>query len=121
VCGGAGPCAWGLAAAERLSCQCFFLEAVLKSRGLCAVVGVHGCRALARCPRERTAGAQGKRVVAAAAAKRHTVVLTAEGDVHTWGHRVVTPRRVNLAAPGAAPPPPRPAQQARRVFPGSRF
>jgi len=72
------------------------------------VVGVHGCRALARCPRERTAGAQGKRVVAAAAAKRHTVVLTAEGDVHTWGHRVVTPRRVNLAGAPRGPPPPPP-------------
>jgi len=81
------------------------------------VVGVHGCRALARCPRERTAGAQGKRVVAAAAAKRHTVVLTAEGDVHTWGHRVVTPRRVNLAgAPRGAPPPPPPPPNRHGAF-----
>lgn len=40
---------------------------------------------------------QGKRLVAVAAAKRHTVVMTNEGDVYTWGHRVVTPRRVQLA------------------------
>ena len=39
----------------------------------------------------------GRRAVAAAAAKRHTVVLTAEGDVFTWGHRGVSPRRVQLA------------------------
>lgn len=32
-----------------------------------------------------------------AAAKRHTVVLTADGDVYTWGHKVVTPKRVQLA------------------------
>lgn len=35
--------------------------------------------------------------MAAAAAKRHTLVLTADGDVYTWGHRAVTPRRVTLA------------------------
>ena len=40
---------------------------------------------------------QGKELVSLAAAKRHTVVLTADGDVYTWGHRVVTPRRVGLA------------------------
>lgn len=40
---------------------------------------------------------QGKGITAAAAAKRHTVVLTAEGDVYTWGHKVVTPKRVQLA------------------------
>ena len=40
---------------------------------------------------------QGKRVVAVAAAKRHTVVLTSSGEVLTWGHRAVTPRRVVLA------------------------
>ena len=40
---------------------------------------------------------QGKRLVAVAAAKRHTVVMTNEGDIFTWGHRVVTPRRVQLA------------------------
>ena len=39
---------------------------------------------------------QGKELVSLAAAKRHTVVLTADGDVYTWGHRVVTPRRVGL-------------------------
>jgi len=54
---------------------------------------------------------QGKELVSLAAAKRHTVVLTADGDVYTWGHRVVTPRRVGLVgardvgrASPAAPP-----------------
>ena len=40
---------------------------------------------------------QGKRLTAVAAAKRHMVVMTNEGDIFTWGHRVVTPRRVQLA------------------------
>ena len=40
---------------------------------------------------------QGKRLVAVAAAKRHMVVMSREGDIYTWGHRVVTPRRVQLA------------------------
>ena len=40
---------------------------------------------------------QGKGITAVAAAKRHTVVLTADGDVYTWGHKVVTPKRVQLA------------------------
>ena len=39
---------------------------------------------------------QDKGIVAVAAAKRHTVVLTRDGDVYTWGHRIVTPRRVPL-------------------------
>lgn len=43
---------------------------------------------------------QGKNIVAVAAAKRHTVALSSEGDVYTWGHRVVTPRRVQLAGEG---------------------
>ena len=50
---------------------------------------------------------QGKRVVAVAAAKRHSVVLTSSGEILTWGHRVVTPRRVVLAGmlvPHAAQP-----------------
>lgn len=33
--------------------------------------------------------------MAVAVAKRHTVVLTG-GEVHTWGHKVVTPKRVQL-------------------------
>jgi hypothetical protein len=41
--------------------------------------------------------AQGKGVQQAAAAKRHTLVLTADGEVFTWGHRGVSPRRVLLA------------------------
>lgn len=40
---------------------------------------------------------KGRVVVAAAAAKRHTLALTADGDVFTWGHRGVSPRRVQLA------------------------
>ena len=40
---------------------------------------------------------RGKPVVAAAAAKRHTLVLTAAGEAYTWGHRGVSPRRVQLA------------------------
>ena len=39
---------------------------------------------------------QGKRVTAVAAAKRHSLARTAEGDVWTWGHRGVSPRRVQL-------------------------
>lgn len=40
---------------------------------------------------------QGKHIIKAAAAKRHTVVLTAGGGVYQWGHGIVTPRRVVLA------------------------
>ncbi|KAL0052945.1 hypothetical protein WJX82_010178 [Trebouxia sp. C0006] len=40
---------------------------------------------------------QGKRLMAVAAAKRHMVVMSSDGDIYTWGHRVVTPRRVQLA------------------------
>ncbi|KXZ47089.1 hypothetical protein GPECTOR_38g326 [Gonium pectorale] len=40
---------------------------------------------------------KGKPLVALSLSKRHTVVLTADGDAYTWGHRVVTPRRVPLA------------------------
>eukprot|EP00798_Chlamydomonas_sp_ICE-L_P029260 gene29260-12503_t len=40
---------------------------------------------------------KGKNVVAISASKRHTVVLTSEGEPYTWGHTVVTPRRVQLA------------------------
>ena len=40
---------------------------------------------------------KGRVVVTAAAAKRHTLALTADGDVFTWGHRGVSPRRVQLA------------------------
>lgn len=29
-------------------------------------------------------------------AKRHTVVLTSDGEPLTWGHRIVTPRRVQV-------------------------
>lgn len=52
---------------------------------------------------------KGRPVVAAAAAKRHTLVLTAAGEVYAWGHRGVSPRRVQLAgardagAMGSAP------------------
>ncbi len=35
-------------------------------------------------------------MAAVAAAKRHTVALTTEGDLWTWGHCKVSPRRVQL-------------------------
>ena len=37
-----------------------------------------------------------RNIVDCAAAKRHTVVLTEDGDVYTWGHRGVSPRKVLL-------------------------
>ncbi|XP_024983096.1 uncharacterized protein LOC112519285 isoform X2 [Cynara cardunculus var. scolymus] len=40
---------------------------------------------------------KGKVFVAVAAAKYHTVVLGVDGEVFTWGHRLVTPRRVVVA------------------------
>ncbi len=41
---------------------------------------------------------KGKVVVMCAAAKRHTVVLTKDGDVLTWGHKGVSPRKVNFSS-----------------------
>ena len=41
---------------------------------------------------------KGKFVVMCAAAKRHTVVLTKDGDVLTWGHKGVSPRKVNFSS-----------------------
>ncbi|OWM73200.1 hypothetical protein CDL15_Pgr001314 [Punica granatum] len=40
---------------------------------------------------------KGKRFEKVAAAKYHTVVLGADGEVFTWGHRLVTPKRVVIA------------------------
>uniref|UniRef100_A0A803MWB3 RCC1-like domain-containing protein n=1 Tax=Chenopodium quinoa TaxID=63459 RepID=A0A803MWB3_CHEQI len=40
---------------------------------------------------------KGKFFTAVSAAKYHTVVLGADGEVFTWGHRLVTPRRVIIA------------------------
>ncbi|KAJ7539741.1 hypothetical protein O6H91_11G107500 [Diphasiastrum complanatum] len=40
---------------------------------------------------------KGKKLVAVSAAKYHTVVLGAEGEVFTWGYKMVTPRRVIIA------------------------
>ncbi|XP_026412000.1 uncharacterized protein LOC113307768 [Papaver somniferum] len=40
---------------------------------------------------------KGKVFVGVAAAKYHTIVLGADGEVFTWGHRLVTPRRVVIA------------------------
>ncbi|KAF3973667.1 hypothetical protein CMV_002936 [Castanea mollissima] len=40
---------------------------------------------------------KGKIFSGVAAAKYHTVVLGADGEVYTWGHRLVTPRRVVIA------------------------
>ena len=54
-------------------------------------------RAMFACSDKRGWWFQGKRLVAVAAAKRHTVVMSSDGDIYTWGHRVVTPRRVQLA------------------------
>ncbi|KAE8099718.1 hypothetical protein FH972_017675 [Carpinus fangiana] len=40
---------------------------------------------------------KGKVFTGVAAAKYHTIVLGADGEVYTWGHRLVTPRRVVIA------------------------
>ncbi|KAF5471959.1 hypothetical protein F2P56_008716 [Juglans regia] len=40
---------------------------------------------------------KGKFFKGVAAAKYHTVVLGADGEVYTWGHRLVTPQRVVIA------------------------
>lgn len=40
---------------------------------------------------------KGKFFTTVVAAKYHTVVLGADGEVFTWGHRLVTPRRVIIA------------------------
>ncbi|WOH06269.1 hypothetical protein DCAR_0625692 [Daucus carota subsp. sativus] len=40
---------------------------------------------------------KGKVFVGVAAAKYHTIVLGVDGEVFTWGHRLVTPRRVVIA------------------------
>ncbi|XP_039045491.1 uncharacterized protein LOC120185307 isoform X2 [Hibiscus syriacus] len=50
---------------------------------------------------------KGKFFVGVATAKYHTIVLGADGEVYTWGHRLVTPRRVvitrNLKKSGSTP------------------
>ena len=48
-----------------------------------------------------TAAAKGRALggavcVAVSASKRHTLALTADGEIFTWGHTLVTPRRVQL-------------------------
>ncbi|KAF3441247.1 hypothetical protein FNV43_RR15160 [Rhamnella rubrinervis] len=40
---------------------------------------------------------KGKVFTGVAAAKCHTIVLGADGEVYTWGHRLVTPKRVVIA------------------------
>lgn len=40
---------------------------------------------------------KGRVLTGVAAAKCHTIVLGADGEVFTWGHRLVTPRRVVIA------------------------
>ncbi|CAK9181047.1 unnamed protein product [Ilex paraguariensis] len=40
---------------------------------------------------------KGKAFIGVATAKCHTIVLGANGEVFTWGHRLVTPRRVVIA------------------------
>lgn len=50
---------------------------------------------------------KGKDLVGVVAAKYHTIVLGADGEVYTWGHRLVTPKRVivarNLKKSGSTP------------------
>ncbi|XP_058105804.1 uncharacterized protein LOC131249198 isoform X3 [Magnolia sinica] len=50
---------------------------------------------------------KGKVLIGVSAAKYHTIVLGADGEVFTWGHRLVTPRRVvvarNIKKSGTAP------------------
>ncbi|KAJ9179886.1 hypothetical protein P3X46_008200 [Hevea brasiliensis] len=50
---------------------------------------------------------KGKVFTGVAAAKYHTIVVGADGEVYTWGHRLVTPRRVviarNLKKSGSCP------------------
>ncbi|KAH6802551.1 ankyrin repeat family protein / regulator of chromosome condensation family protein [Perilla frutescens var. frutescens] len=40
---------------------------------------------------------KGKHLVGVSASKYHTVVLGSDGEVFTWGHRLVNPRRVTIA------------------------
>ncbi|XP_057778884.1 uncharacterized protein LOC130997551 isoform X3 [Salvia miltiorrhiza] len=40
---------------------------------------------------------KGKHLVGVSAAKYHTIVLGSDGEVFTWGHRLVNPRRVTIA------------------------
>ncbi|XP_021282094.1 uncharacterized protein LOC110414981 isoform X1 [Herrania umbratica] len=40
---------------------------------------------------------KGKVFIGVATAKYHTIVLGADGEVYTWGHRLVTPKRVVIA------------------------
>jgi len=61
-------------------------------------------------PSLRACGAQprqvelrGRRCVAVAAAKQHTLALTQEGEVWAWGHKCVTPRRIVMPPQMAQP------------------
>ncbi|KAM7272743.1 hypothetical protein ACFE04_027406 [Oxalis oulophora] len=40
---------------------------------------------------------KGKVFIGVSAAKYHTIVLGADGEVYTWGHRLVTPKRVVIS------------------------
>ncbi|PNH00658.1 E3 ubiquitin-protein ligase [Tetrabaena socialis] len=67
---------------------------------------------------------KGKALVALSVSKRHSVVLSAEGEAFVWGHRVVTPRRVPLAgsrdtARLAAPAPQQPQPQSQQTPSGA--
>ncbi|KDP39680.1 hypothetical protein JCGZ_02700 [Jatropha curcas] len=50
---------------------------------------------------------KGKVFIGVTTAKYHTIVLGADGEVYTWGHRLVTPKRVviarNLKKSGSSP------------------
>ena len=68
--------------------------------GQCGVGTTDGAAA-APSPR-RVDALAGVSITAVAAAKRHTLALAADGGVWSWGHAVVTPRRVPLAPTGDA-------------------
>ena len=67
---------------ERNSVEYIILETLFVCLVLLSITA-HACK-------------QGKRVVEVAASKRHTVTRTADGDLWTWGHCGVSPRRVLL-------------------------
>eukprot|EP00850_Spirogloea_muscicola_P006477 SM000030S11486 [mRNA] locus=s30:883932:890292:- [translate_table: standard] len=59
-------------------------------------LGYGTCNSASNCTPRVVESLKGKRVMAVAAAKYHTVVLTSEGEVHTWGYKSVMPQRVAI-------------------------
>jgi hypothetical protein len=87
VCSSAAPLAYAGAVANSMCLQTYRdLDGAFA-----AVINKASCRA-----HLQLLLLQGKRVTAVAAAKRHSLARTAEGDVWTWGHCGVSPRRVQL-------------------------